>query len=331
MFKFLKIFFYSIVIVFFIFFLLSRGHVYKKDELEYGITFSKAQAIALKLDWQKTFLAILEDLNVKKIRLSAYWNEIEAEENKFDWTDTDWQINEASRNNAEIILAIGARLPRWPECHLPEWAKNTSQEHRDAKLLEHIQRTIERYKDNKNIVAWQIENEPFLSHFGDCTGVDKNLLDQEIAVAKEIDTRPIVVTDSGELSFWVPAAKRADIFGTTMYLNTYSLNLRSYVKYPISPDFFHFKKNIANLFAHPKKWIIIELQAEPWAPLPYQFASQEERDKTMNLEKFKNIINFSAKTGFKEIYLWGAEWWYWEKEIQSNPEMWEEAKRLFNK
>jgi hypothetical protein len=49
----------------------------------------------------------------------------------------------------------------------------------------------------------------------------------------------------------------------------------------------------------------------------------------MDKEKFKEMIEFSSKTGFKEFYLWGVEWWYWERE-RGNTEMWDEALRLFN-
>lgn len=317
-----------VIIVSFIVFLFSRGHIYKKSELEYGVTFSKQQAQDLGLDWQETFLAILSDLGVKKIRLSAYWNEIEPQQGVFNWTDLDWLINEASKHNVEIILAIGGRLPRWPECHFPKWTDNLTKKEKEDELLAYITQVIERYKDNSNIVAWQIENEPFLTHFGDCPKLDTDLLDKEISLAKSLDNRPIIVTDSGELSVWIPASKRADIFGTTMYLHTYSSHLKNYINYPISPGFFRFKKNVADLFSEPKEWIVIELQAEPWAPAPFQYVSQEERNKTMNLEKFKNIIDFSSKTGFNKFYLWGVEWWFWELK-NGNPEIWNYAKTLF--
>jgi len=55
----------------------------------------------------------------------------------------------------------------------------------------------------------------------------------------------------------------------------------------------------------------------------------EEQKKTMDLEQFKKNIEFAKKTGLKEFYLWGSEWWYWMKEIQKQPEIWDEAKKLF--
>ena len=37
----------------------------------------------------------------------------------------------------------------------------------------------------------------------------------------------------------------------------------------------------------------------------------------------------SLEKFLKEFYLWGAEWWYWMKEKQNKPEIWDEAKKLF--
>ncbi|MFA6306503.1 MAG: beta-galactosidase [Patescibacteria group bacterium] len=329
-FRLVKIFFIVLILVLFFVFVFSQGRVYEKDELEYGLTFSKKHAESLGLEWRNIYLSVFDDLGVKKIRLSAYWDEIENQEGDYFWEDLDWQISQAGARQAEIILAVGARLPRWPECHFPDWTKGRLKAQIENKTLDYISRVIERYKDHKNIIAWQIENEPFLSHFGDCPKFDAKFLDQEISLARSLDARPIVVTDSGELSYWVGAAKRADIFGTTMYLNTYSNFFKRYIHYPITPAFFKFKKNMAGLFAKPKSWIVIEMQAEPWGPKAYQDLSQADRDKTMSPEKFKQMIEFGRQTGFREFYLWGVEFWYWEMR-EGRPEMWREARKLFNK
>ncbi len=322
--------FLVLIVIFFLAFLLSRGHVYKKEELEYGVTFSKKQAVDLGFDWQRMYLSILDDLGVKKIRLPAYWNEIETTENQYSWQDLDWQIEKATARQVEIVVAVGGRLPRWPECHFPDWTKDYTKGRRQTEILNYIEKVITRYRDNKQIVAWQVENEPFLSHFGDCPKLDEEFLDEEIALVRRLDQRPIIVTDSGELSVWIPAAKRADIFGTTMYRDTYSGHLKMYVHYPIAPGFFRFKKNIASLFAQPKEWIVIELQAEPWGPKPYQDLTKQEQDRTMNLDKFKQMIEFARQAGFREFYLWGVEWWYYEMS-QGRPEIWQFARTLFGK
>jgi hypothetical protein len=129
------------------------------------------------------------------------------------------------------------------------------------------------------------------------------------------------------LSLWIPAAKRADIFGTTMYREVYSAKLGHW-RYPIGPNFFKAKMLLIKLFAHQNNPIVIELQGEPWvqgwttsAPLETQLASMNARILTDNIE-------FAKKTGMKEIYVWGVEWWYWMKMAQNNPTLWEAAKNF---
>ncbi|MEI8360771.1 MAG: beta-galactosidase [bacterium] len=310
---------------------LTIGLTPRPDQIKYGVTFSIKQARDLELDWQQVYLAMLDDLKVRDIRLPAYWSEIEGEEGVYDWTNIDWLVDEAGKRDARIIMAVGGRLPRWPECHFPEWVKPLPTKERQDLTLNYIKATIERYKDKKNIVAWQVENEPFLPNFGECPTFDQDFLDNEISLIRVIDKRPVVVTDSGELSLWYKAANRADIFGTSIYRDTYSQALNRYIHYPISPTFFKVKKNLAKFFASPKKWVVIELQAEPWCKDSYQLVGQSDRDKSMSPEKFKNMLSFIQTTGFDEFYLWGVEWWYWEKTKQNRPIFWEMAKEIYVK
>ncbi len=321
---------FSLLVIFlFAVFLLSRGWIYSPEELSYGVTFSPQQATELGLDYREAYTAVLDDLGVRNLRLPAYWDEVEPEPGDFDWTTLDWLISEAGKRNARVILAVGGRLPRWPECHFPDWADGLAETEREQATLTYIETVVRRYQSNNTIDTWQVENEPFLPHFGECPEPDPDFLDAEIALVRSLDSRPILLSDSGELSLWVPAAKRSDIFGTTMYRDTYSNVLKRYIHYPIEPGFFRFKRNITRLFARPEKWIVVELQAEPWGPRPFQALSPEERDKTMNLEKFRDILEFSRQAGFQEFYLWGVEWWLWEKEVNNNPALWDEARKLF--
>jgi hypothetical protein len=312
--------------------ILGRGPVYKAEDLSYGTTFSVKHAKWLVGDkWRDNYLSMLDDLKVNKIRVPAYWDEIQKSDYEhFDYSDLDWMMEEAGKRDARIIMAVGYRLPRWPECHLPDWAKSLDIADMQKQTLAYLKNTIERYKDKPQISAWQIENEPFLRLFGQCPEFDTDFLDKEIALVKSLDNRPIVVTDSGELSLWIHAAARADTFGTSLYLNTYSQATRSYIHYPIGPSFFHFKKNLAALFANPKKWIVIEMQAEPWGPISYVEMSEKEKSRTMDIDKFRQILEFGRRAGFQEFYLWGVEWWYWEKEVKNNPIYWDEARKVFS-
>src|SRR3990167_1992502 len=89
----------------------------------WGVTFSDKYARDLELDWHKTYLAMLDDLRVTNVRLIAYWDEIEKAPDVFTYDDLDWQVAEANKRGVKIILVVGRRTPRWPECHDPSWLK----------------------------------------------------------------------------------------------------------------------------------------------------------------------------------------------------------------
>ena len=138
----IKIFFVVLILFLFGIFLFSRGHIYKQSELEYGVTFSQKQAQNLGLEWRQVYLSIFDDLGVKKVRLPAYWDEIERQEGSFFWEDLDWQLSEAEKRNVEIVLAVGARLPRWPECHFPSWTNGRLKAQIENKTLQYIVKKV---------------------------------------------------------------------------------------------------------------------------------------------------------------------------------------------
>lgn len=307
---------------------ISRQTADPNRKIEWGVTFSQTFAQKMNVDWKRVYLEILDDLKIKKLRLVAYWPEIEPKEDLWDFRDLDWQIEEAQKRDAKIILAVGRKLPRWPECHEPEWVRNQILKTKKQKLLGYIEKTVGRYKGNQAIVAWQVENEPFLN-FGECSALDEKLLDEEVALVRKNDNRPIIITDSGELSLWVKAAKRADIFGTTMYRYVENRWIGQ-IKYPIPSAFFRAKERIVRLFAgQDKPFLVIELQGEPWQHKQIYEISTDEQIKNLPLENFKGIIEYAKESGFSEYYLWGAEWWYFLKQ-NGHPEYWEYVKNSIN-
>lgn len=299
------------------------------SEISWGVVFARHFSEELGLDWLETYLALLDDLGTKRLRLSLYWPEIEPRAGQYFFDDFDWMIEEAEKRDVKLILAIGRRLPRWPECHLPDWALSLSEEAQQIKVLDLIERIVKRYKNKSNILAWQIENEPFFK-FGECPPLDVGFLEKEIALVRSLDPlRPIMLTDSGEISIWLSAARRADIFGTTIYRIVWNKYI-GYFKYPLPPKFFWLKANLVHLFYPGKKIIVSELQAEPWGARPVSQTRPEEHFKSMNFEQFCDNIEYAKRVGFPEVYFWGVEWWYWLKEKQAHPEFWEKARELFS-
>lgn len=305
------------------------GQATPAEQVSYGVTFSARTMRDFDLDPKEALAAILDDLGVRKIRLIAFWDEIERDKDVYDFSDLDWQILEASEKEAKIILALGQKVPRWPECHLPAWARELSEEPRNKEALEYITEIVKRYQGNPQIIIWQIENEPFFFRsFGDCAEYDSKVLDQEISLVRSLDSRPIMVTSSGELSLWVGEFRRGDIFGTSLYKYVYN-RFVGYMRYHVPAIFYQRKVALMRFLFGDKPVIVCEQQAEPWTKTDLKTTPKEEVAQTMTLEKFQEIIDYSRQCGFDDVYLWGVEWWYWRKEAKNDAQYWEFAKTLF--
>ncbi|MEK7390759.1 MAG: beta-galactosidase [Patescibacteria group bacterium] len=301
------------------------------DKVDYGVSFSVLHARELGLDWKMVYNALIDDLGVRQFRLSAHWPITEPKNDVFNFSELDYQITRAENHGASIILAVGRRLPGWPECHEPEWTEKLSKEEKREELLEYISRVVNLYKNSPAISHWQIENEPFLTGFAkrQCQDFsDKEFLKEEIALVRSLDpNRPILVTDSGEIGFWYDAYNLGDSFGTSLYLYVWNQKIGPF-RYPITPAFFRIKRNIIELIYGKKDSLLIELSLEPWLLQPIKDTPIETSLSRMDIDKFNKIIKFAQKTGFEVQYLWGAEWWYYMK-INNHLEFWKRARELF--
>ncbi|MBI3290850.1 hypothetical protein HYZ76_01050 [Candidatus Falkowbacteria bacterium] len=327
--------FIGLIIVLAIFFGLG-AFVYTRDfsgqaDTSFGVTFSNKYAEELELDWQATYLAILDELKVKKLRLIAYWDEIEAEQDAFDFSRLDWQVSEAANRGAEISLVVGRRAPRWPECHDPDWLARLAPLAVQRQQLEFIKEAITRYKDNLAIKTWQVENEPLFNGFGECPNADKDFLKQEVDLVRSLDPgRPIIITDSGELSHWQAAASLGDILGVTLYRIVWNETIGFWDYFFIPPAGYRYKADLTkSLHKELDKVIVTEMQMEPWSfDRKMVNVSYEDQQKSFNLKRFRDNIDYVQRAGFDEVYLWGVEYWYWLNK-QGYTEIWEEAKSIW--
>lgn len=305
----------------------------KLKDMEFGVTFTPKYCQELGLsDWKKVYLAILDDLGIKRFRLVVYWDEIEKKEGVLDFSDLDFQIDEAEKRGAKVILALGRKLPRWPECFVPDWSEKKisegeiqQQKEIQNQVLDFIPKVIERYKGREAILYWQVENEFFFKHFGECPEPDATFWDKEIELIRKLDPdRKIVLTESGELSTWLPSARRADILGTSLYKTVWN-KYTGYIHYKIPATFYRLKTAFIKLFVDDV--FVSEMQAEPWGPKVVYKISIEEQKKSMDPKKLREIIDFTRRSGYTNVYMWGVEWWYWLRE-QGDPSMWNEVKNI---
>ncbi|MCL4366314.1 beta-galactosidase [Patescibacteria group bacterium] len=320
-----------------LFIIILGGAIFERtypvpSQIKYGVTFSPRYARYLKLDWQKTYIQMLDDLGVRNLRIPTDWDLLEPQQGQYDFSWSDFMLNEAGKRGAKVMLVLGARQPRWPECHVPRWAKSLNIDQRHQKTLDFAKAVLERYQKTEAIWAWQVENEPFAFWFGEnCDAPDKQFLLEEVKMVKSLDTkRPVIVTDSGEWSDWTAAMKSSDILGVSLYRKSYNKAMNLYITYPLPVWMYPLKSNLVRgLFASQnKKTIISELQVEPWFQQSVLDTPLDKQLKLFSVEDFKGNIAYARKTGFEEDYLWGVEWWYYMA-VHGHPEYLDYAATLF--
>jgi hypothetical protein len=294
--------------------------------VDFGVTFSAPQARYLKLNAWDTYLSLMDDLGVRHIRVPVYWNETEKPRGTYDWKETDFFMSEAAKRGAKITLVIGAKVPRWPECHLPAFIKEeigTPAYGED--LLGFMKTTVERYKDSPALYRYQIENEP-LFPFGECPPPDLDLLQREVALVRELDPHhDIQLTVSGESEAWLDLAKQADVLGVSLYRVVWNKHIGPVV-YPHSAAWYAVERQTVAPWV--KHVIISELQGEPWFDGGLMPENLDMAYTAFTVERLRDHVAFAKRTGFSEVYLWGVEWWYYLK-AHGNSELYDEARTIF--
>lgn len=308
--------------------LLARKDV--PERITYGISFNVPYVHELGLDQDEVFDAFLYDLGVRDFRLSAHWTLIEPKKDTFDFTWMDKDLKKVEKAKGHVIFGVGRRLPRWPECHVPTWAKDLTWEDQKKEIREYIEAVVTRYKDSPAITHWQVENEPYLGVFAHdhCGELDETFLKEEIALVKSLDpSRPVLVTDSGNLGTWNGAFGAGDAFGTSVYVYFWNPELGQF-KTVLPPWFYRVKEKAMSLIHGEKETFLIELSLEPWLLEPVADVPIETQYSRMDSKKFDEIVSYAKQTRYEKQYLWGGEWWYWLRE-HGHFEMWEKGKTLF--
>jgi len=300
---------------------------YPNYSIQYGTTFSSKYAKELGLDWQAAYIATLDDLGVKHLRIPIYWDEVETEPGVYILTHVEWMLNEAAGRGADVTLVVGNRVPRWPECHPPIWTINLSESEVNQAEARLVREVVTTFKGHPALKRWQVENEPFLSVFGECEPPNDTHIAAMSQLVHDLDQQhEIMITDSGELSSWTKAASGADVLGISMYRVTWN-SFWGYFYYPIPPVHYSAKAKLVEPLVN--KVIVSELQVEPWPPGLLTATPLAEQFKSMNQERINANIDFARRTGFSEVYLWGTEWWYWLKTEQNSPDIWNNGRQIF--
>lgn len=304
----------------------------QNQPVSYGVTFIPDYATSLGLNPENTMKALL-NIGVRQFRLTSYWSDIEAQPNQYNFSQLDWEFNLANQYHAKIILTIGLRQPRWPECHPPNWINtNLPTKNWQPQLLEFMTKVINRYKNNPALQAWQLENEYFLRGFGDCTNFSRSRYITEANLLHKLDpSKPVIITRSNNGIGIAIGQPTPTVYGISIYKRVWDATYtHRYIEYPYTNWYDAFLAQMQLLYNnHPM--IITEMQAEAWPPngqtIPQ--TSLSEQNKSMNSTRLTNRFNFSKQTGMKDVIMWGSEYWYYRKVILHDPSLWNVAKKEF--
>lgn len=314
---------------------IARWYMWSQAGKPYqvGASFIPAYARSLGVDPQQTLNAMLDELNVKHLRYVGYWSDIERAPGHYDFSELDWQFKAANEHQAKVSLSIGLRQPRWPECHMPEFLKNQPKSVWQPQLNTFITAVVERYKDNPALDSYQLENEFFLSVFGECPDFDRSRLVSEYDMVKRLDpAHPVIVSRSNNAIGTPIYAPVPDMYAVSVYKRVWVPIVGRYVEYPFPAWFYAFLAGTEKII-QGRDTIIHELQAEPWPPRSVSIpqASLAEQSKSLNAERLRGRFTYGKATGMRHIDLWGAEYWYYRKQVLHDPSVWDAAKDEYRK
>jgi hypothetical protein len=301
-----------------------------------GTSFSPRRCARVGLPAQETFRHVL-GCGFVIVRMSAHWDEI-AERG---YAEMDGLLDAARTAQQPIVLTVGMKAIQWPEFYLPAGMPSPAVPRggrigRDPRLagqvLSFISETVGRYRDRTEIVAWQVENEPFNRSGPHHWWIDPRLVRREVRAVRAIDARrPILINtfahfdaelDSESSPRHGPFAVRrlspeqtilemlgtGDVLGLDVYAAIGAMS-------ESGPTV---RRADADSAASAARWLlaarargrdawIVEAQAEPWEPSHDTYAnpvSFSPEDLVANFERL-------AAAGFSTILLWGCEYWWW--------------------
>lgn len=301
-----------------------------------GVSFIPDYAVSLGVDPQATMDALI-NAGVRNFRLVSYWSDIEQSQGHYDFSQLDWQFQKADAAHAHIVLTLGLRQPRWPECHMPGWATNEPQQLWRAQLAQFMAAVIERYHANPALQSYQLENEYFLQGFGICDQIpgaeDRSRLVAEYQSVKRLDPHhPVIIGRSNNDIGWPVGQPQPDEFSVSVYKRVWDAGFsHRYLEYPFPSWYYGFLAGWEKIF-NGKDMVIGELQAEAWPPngqtIPH--TTLAEQNKSLDAKRLQDRVQYGKASGMRQIYLWGAEYWYYRQVALHDPTLMQVAKQAFS-
>jgi hypothetical protein len=192
--------------------------------------------------------------------------------------------------------------------------------------MRYIEAVVQRYRDRKGIVSYQLENEALLRNFGERPEVDRKRLRNEYALVRLLDpSRPVIMTTS--TSWGIPLRRPLPgLVGFSYYQIVYNAQKQKYTTAFHTPLLHRTRATLIRL-AIARETFIHELQLEPWGPTAIWKMTPGQQDESMGLDQIARNLELARKVRRSPIDLWGGEWWYWRLKHFKDPSTWDAVKQ----
>jgi hypothetical protein len=322
-----------------------RVPIARRGSTRLGISFRPPQVEALGLDVRDTLETLLA-YPFPLLRLGAYWNRIEPRPDAFEPGALDAQLDLAEQAGKEVVLSVGAlKTFSYPELYVPP-------HHLDAPLEEgtlitpashsallvaamrFAARIVQRYRDRRSVVAWQLEHEAV-----DPLGAEHSwrlasaFVEEELDAVRTADpTRPVLLNGFlptsaavGVTQWWRTrdqgdslsvAGRLGDIVGIDYYPRHALAGLGGRTLYLDGGRLPWVRRRrrrlVASARASGQEVIVAEGQAEPWetittAPDPAGRAMYSCRPEDV-IGNYNDCLDWGRDV-LSAYLFWGAEYW----------------------
>ena len=287
-----------------------------------------------RAEWCAATLARLIELTgARHVRLSAQWDEVEPRPGEFDFRALDAQLAAAGQAGATVSLSVGMKAQRHPEFYIPAWAMEGLDLSRGAVLsdnrvlrqraLRMVAEVVRHVGDSPVVDSWGAENEGYIaSHRSHEWVLRREYVAEVAATIREHDPlkRPVSINHAQHFVMdrrWKDALADADVLGQSLYpfrnvdLAVVEIVVNIMEIGPLMPNYAH---QAGAAREEGKQFWVTELQAEPWTDEDARLISPGQPSENLTPGRLLRNVEYARRTGAARVYLWGAEWWFYQGE-----------------
>lgn len=295
---------------------------------------------------------LIRGLGATRIRLSVEWSDVEPRPGEFDFRLLDAQIAEVERLGATAVLTVGVKSQRHPEFFVPDWVLDRTNLAGDAvisddpylreRALSMIAAVVDHAARSPAIDGWGADNEPYLTSSRgeqwENWSLGRDFVQEEVAAIHVHDParRPVSINHGQHFVMdrrWRYALEDADVLAASLYPFRNETFLGRPIVLPIleigplAPNYAYQAREAAKA---GKEYWITEMQAEPWTDTDARLISPANPSENLTPAKLRRNIDYARRSGADRVYLWGAEWWLYERDHFGDERYWDIAREAIS-